>query len=59
MAKKSDFLFSKESSRFFLPWICALMVFIASLVGRYNCSQFVEIMGKKRRRVIDCSNPDL
>ena len=32
MAKKSDFLFSKESSRFFLPWICALMVFIASLV---------------------------
>ena len=32
MAKKSDFLFSKESSRFFLPWICALMVFIATLV---------------------------
>lgn len=32
MAKKSDFLFSKQSSRFFLPWICALMVFIATLV---------------------------
>ena len=32
MAKKSDFLFSKESSRFFLPWICALVVFIATLV---------------------------
>ncbi len=32
MAKKSDFLFNKESSRFFLPWICALMVFIATLV---------------------------
>ena len=32
MPKKSDFLFSKESSRFFLPWICALMVFIATLV---------------------------
>ena len=32
MAKKSDFLFNKESSRFFLPWICALMVFIATMV---------------------------
>lgn len=32
MHKKSDFLFNKESSRFFLPWICALMVFIATLV---------------------------
>ena len=32
MAKRSDFLFSKESSHFFLPWICALMVFIATLV---------------------------
>lgn len=32
MPKKSDFLFNKESSRFFLPWICALMVFIATLI---------------------------
>ncbi len=32
MRKKSDFLFNKESSRFFLPWICGLMVFIATLV---------------------------
>ncbi|MBQ3695394.1 MAG: hypothetical protein II938_00260 [Alphaproteobacteria bacterium] len=32
MSKKSDFLFNKQSSRFFLPWICALMVFIATLV---------------------------
>ena len=32
MTKKSDILFNKGSSRFFLPWICALMVFIATLV---------------------------
>ena len=31
MRKKSDFLFTKDSSRFFLPWMCALMVFIATL----------------------------
>ena len=31
MSKKSDFLFKKGSSRFFLPWICALMVFVATL----------------------------
>lgn len=31
MSKKSDFLFKKGTSRFFLPWICALMVFIATL----------------------------
>jgi len=32
MSKKSDFLFNKETSHFFLPWICALMVFITTLV---------------------------
>lgn len=32
MSKKSDFLFKKGPSQFFLPWICALMVFIATLV---------------------------
>ena len=32
MSKKSDFLFNKRSSHFFLPWICALMVFIATLI---------------------------
>ena len=31
MSKKADFLFKKGTSRFFLPWICALMVFIATL----------------------------
>ena len=33
MMKKSDFLFNKESSRFFLPWICALMVFLSTLIS--------------------------
>ena len=33
MAKKSEFLFSKSSTRFFLPWMCALMVFIATLIS--------------------------
>lgn len=32
MSKKSDFLFKKGASRFFLPWICGLMVFMATLV---------------------------
>ena len=32
MRKKSDFLFNKESSHFFLPWISGLIVFIATLV---------------------------
>ena len=32
MTKKSDFLFTKESTQIFLPWICGLMVFIATLV---------------------------
>ena len=33
MTKKSEFLFSKSSTRFFLPWMCALMVFIATLIS--------------------------
>ena len=33
MAKTSEFLFSKSSTRFFLPWMCALMVFIATLIS--------------------------
>jgi len=32
MSKKSDFLFNKTTSHFFLPWICALMVFIATVI---------------------------
>lgn len=31
MSKQPDFLFKKGTSKFFLPWICALMVFIATL----------------------------
>ena len=32
MAQKSDFLFDHKASHFFLPWICGLMVFIATLI---------------------------
>ncbi len=32
MSKKSDFLFKKGTSQFFLPWICGLMVFISTLI---------------------------
>ncbi len=32
MSKKSDFLFNKESTHFFLPWMCALMVFMTTLI---------------------------
>ena len=40
MSKKSDFLFKKGTSRFFLPWICALMVFIATLATAGGISTY-------------------
>ena len=44
MSKKSDFLFKKGTSKLFLPWICALMVFITTLataggITAYNSLQ--------------------
>jgi len=40
MNKKSDFLFDKGSSHFFLPWICALMVFVATLATAGGISTY-------------------
>ena len=32
MSQKNDFLFTKDSTRFYFPWICWLMVFIGTCV---------------------------
>ena len=33
MTKKNDFLFTKDSTRFYFPWMCWLMVFIGTFVS--------------------------
>ena len=33
MPKKNDFLFTKDSTRFYFPWMCWLMVFIGTFVS--------------------------
>ena len=32
MAKSNTFLFTNDSTRFYFPWICLLMVFIGTLL---------------------------